>query len=108
MTESVRLACLAVGIAPDLAQAAALAHARMSTPKETERVQEMLRAIRATFDFSHPPGARMTASEVCAAIGIATPTRTQQADAGRALIIATQRRPMKTNGRQVYVLPKAT
>ena len=109
-TETVRLACISVGIDPDLAHQAAIAHARMAAapaamPSLTDRVQAMVERISAAFDFTSPPSRRMTATEVCRHIGIGEPTRAEQADAGRALVIVTRRRPMKTNGKQVYVMP---
>lgn len=67
----------------------------------------MAAKVRAAFDFSKPPVRRMSATEVCRAVGIENPTRSEQTTMGVTLVSITQRRPLKSNGRRIYVMPAA-
>ena len=107
--ELYRSACLAVGVDPVLASAAALAFARLEAGIDLRPgpapALDMVALIRSAFDFTRPPVRRMTATEVCRAAGIPHPSRAQTTAAGVALTQLTGRKPFKTNGRHVYVMP---
>lgn len=110
-TDSLKAACLAVGIDAATTANVLTAFTRIEEGKKkagsghAHQDTAMEDALRATFNFLNPPGLRMTATQACQAVGIASPTRGEQTQMGKALAQVTGRRAMKSNGRNLYLLP---
>ena len=107
----VRTACLLSGASEQIATEAAR-HAERLVREEgaqqravNPRLREIAARICAAFDFSRPPTRRMTATEVCRAIGIENPTRADAMMCSEAIQDVTLRPASKSNGQKVNYMP---
>lgn len=103
--QMMRMAMLSVGVQAELVEPAVVAFQRLEAGLAPQDSLDLERRLRAAFDFTKPPGRRMTASEVLHKLGNHSPSRTEQMAMGVALARVTQRRGIRSNGRKVYVLP---
>ena len=106
----VKNAAISIGLDADTVSRLMAAYRNFTAAKShglaaREDVLDLVERLRQTYDFKSQPIGRATASDACRAVGIENPSRAQCMAMGEALRIVTERRPYKSNGRLVYVVP---